>query len=193
MGKSTCVPHIARFLGRRGIEVLSTREPGGTAIAESIREILLWSEKEALDSVTELLLNFASRRQHLCEVIRPALERGAFVLCDRFTDSTHAYQGGGRGLPAAWIDYLSDMVHPGLQPDLTLLFDLTPQEGLKRIASTRPDRYEGEGSEFLERVRESYLERSGAARFTVIDAARDEARVLADVLAAIRALLDSRK
>ena len=193
MGKSTCVPHIATFLESRGMEVVSTREPGGTAVAESIREILLWSENEALDSVTELFLHFASRRQHLCEVIQPALDRGAWVICDRFTDATHAYQGGGSGLPAEWIDYLSDMVHPRLEPDLTLLFDLSPQEGLKRIASEKADRYEGETSDFLERVRENYLERSGSARFTIIDAARDQESVRADVLTAIESLVESRK
>ena len=193
VGKSTCVPHIAEFLESRGMEVVSTREPGGTAVAESIREILLWSEDEVLDSVTELLLHFASRRQHLCEVIQPALDRGAWVICDRFTDATHAYQGGGSGLPAEWIDYLSDMVHPRLEPDLTLLFDLSPQEGLKRIASEKADRYEGETSDFLERVRENYLERADSARFTIIDASRDEESVRADVLSATELLLESRK
>lgn len=193
VGKSTCVPHIAKFLESRGVEVISTREPGGTAVAESIREILLWSQEEALDPVTELLLHFASRRQHLCEVIQPALDRGAFVICDRFTDATHAYQGGGRGLPADWIDYLSDMVHPRIKPDLTLLFDLAPQEGLKRIDSEKADRYEGETSEFLERVRERYLARANSARFRLIDASRDLISVRTDVLAAIESLLESKK
>ena len=192
VGKSTCVPHIAEFLRGRGVEVVTTREPGGTSIAESIRELLLWSEQEALDSVTELLLHFASRRQHLCEVIQPALDRGAFVVCDRFTDATHAYQGGGRGLPAEWIHSLSDMVHPNLKPDLTLLFDLAPEEGLKRIASEKADRYEGEAPEFLLRVRENYLERASSAGFTLIDASRDEEDVRADVLAAIELLIDSK-
>ncbi len=193
MGKSTCLPHIVKFLESRGMEVVSTREPGGTAVAESIREILLWSEYEALDSVTELLLHFASRRQHLCEVIQPALDRGAWVICDRFTDATHAYQGGGSGLPAEWIDYLSDMVHPRVTPDLTLLFDLSPQEGLRRIASKKADRYEGESSAFLERVRENYIERAVSSRFSIVDASCDEESVRAEVLSAIDSLLESRK
>ncbi len=192
VGKSTCVPHIAKFLQSQGLEVVATREPGGTRVAESIRELLLWSEGEALDSVTELLLHFAGRRQHLCEVISPALDRGAFVVCDRFTDATHAYQGGGSGVSAEWIDHLSTMVHPNLEPDLTLLFDLTPQEGLKRIQSTKADRYEGESLAYLERVRQNYLERSACARFTLIDASQSEECVRKDVLAAVGALLDSR-
>lgn len=191
VGKSTCIPHIASFLRARGHEVVTTREPGGTAIAESIRQILLWSEGEPLDDVTELLLHFAGRRQHVCEVIRPALARGAQVICDRFTDATHAYQGGGRELPSQWIDLLASIVHPHLEPDLTLVFDMDPQDGLKRISSQRADRYESESTDFMARVRERYLARANADRFVVIDASQDEQRVRSAALAAIRRLLDA--
>ena len=191
VGKSTCVPHIAEFLRKRGLEVVTTREPGGSAIAEAIRNILLWSEDERLDDVTELLLHFASRRQHLRETIQPGLDRGAVVVCDRFTDATHAYQGGGRGLPTEWIDFLSSIVHPDIEPDLTLVFDLAPEEGLKRIASHKADRYESESADFLERVRQRYLERASADRFVLIDASLDEDSVRAEVLAVVERLIES--
>ena len=193
VGKSTCVPHIAEFLQARGLEVVTTREPGGTAVAESIRQILLWTEDEQLDHVTELLLHFASRRQNLCEVIRPALARGAFVVCDRFTDATHAYQGGGRRLATEWIDQLSSIVHPNMEPDLTLLFNLEPEEGLKRIASNKSDRYESETPDFMQRVRQRYLDRAIADRFALIDASEDASSVRSKVLAAVERLLESRK
>ncbi|MCY4041989.1 MAG: dTMP kinase [Gammaproteobacteria bacterium] len=186
VGKSTCIPHIASFLEERGKDVVTTREPGGTRVAEAIRELLLWSDAETLDPVAELLLHFASRRAHLVEVIEPAINRGKVVLCDRFTDATHAYQGGGSGISAAWIDTLSQIVHPKLEPDLTLLFDLAPEEGLKRIASHKADRYERESLAFLERVRNNYLERARASnRFVVIDASQRALEVRRRVLAAV--------
>ncbi len=186
VGKSTCIPHIASFLEERGKDVVTTREPGGTRVAEAIREMLLWSDAETLDPVAELLLHFASRRAHLVEVIEPAINRGKVVLCDRFTDATHAYQGGGSGISAAWIDTLSQIVHPKLEPDLTLLFDLAPEEGLKRIASHKADRYERESLAFLERVRNNYLERARASnRFVVIDASQPALEVRRRVLAAV--------
>lgn len=193
VGKSTCVPYIADFLADRGHEVVTTREPGGTAIAESIRHILLWSEEETLDDVTELLLHFAGRRQHVREVILPALARGAQVVCDRFTDATHAYQGGGREMPSQWIDFLASIVHPDLEPDLTLLFDMDPQQGLKRIASQRADRYESESADFMARVRGRYLARARADRFVLIDASQDELAVRDQALAAIERFLDARR
>ncbi len=186
VGKSTCIPHIASFLEERGKDVVTTREPGGTRVAEAIREMLLWSDAETLDPVAELLLHFASRRAHLVEVIEPAINRGKVVLCDRFTDATHAYQGGGSGISAAWIDTLSQIVHPKLEPDLTLLFDLAPEEGLKRIASHKADRYERESLAFLERVRNNYLERARASnRFVVIDASQPALEVRRQALAAV--------
>ncbi|MCY4198267.1 MAG: dTMP kinase [Gammaproteobacteria bacterium] len=186
VGKSTCIPHIASFLEERGKDVVTTREPGGTRVAEAIREMLLWSDAETLDPVAELLLHFASRRAHLVEVIEPAINRGKVVLCDRFTDATHAYQGGGSGISAAWIDTLSQIVHPKLEPDLTLLFDLAPEEGLKRIASHKADRYERESLAFLERVRNNYLERARASnRFVVIDASQSALEVRRQALAAV--------
>ncbi len=186
VGKSSCIPHIANFLAGQGKAVVTTREPGGTHVAEAIREILLWSDKGALDPVTELLLHFASRRQHLVEVIEPALVRGEVVLCDRFTDATHAYQGGGSGLSQAWIDSLSRIVHPTINPDLTLLFDLVPEEGLKRIASHKADRYERESLAFLERVRQNYLARARASnRFVIIDASQSAIEVQRQAVAAV--------
>ena len=193
VGKSTCIPRIAEFLEGRGAQVVTTREPGGTRVSESIRDLLLGTDGETPDSLTELLLHFASRRQHLVEVIEPALARGAFVICDRFTDATHAYQGGGSGLPAAWIETLANMVHPEITPDLTLLFDLAPEEGLRRIAARKADRYERESLTFLERVRQNYLARANASsRFVVIDASLAAEQVQARALAAVETLVASR-
>ena len=192
VGKSTCIPSIAAYLESGGTEVVTTREPGGTEAAESIRELLLWPGKEALDGVTELLLHFAARRQHLVEVIEPALKRGASVICDRFTDATHAYQGGGSGLSEASIESLASIVHPGLKPDLTLLFDLAPEQGLRRIGARKADRYESESPAFLNRVRQNYLARARASdRFVVIDAALAAEHVRAQAVAAVKAYLAS--
>ena len=193
VGKSTCVPHIVEFLETQGARVVTTREPGGTPLAESIRELLLWPKEAPLERVSELLLHFAGRRQHVAEVIEPALKSGAFVICDRFTDATHAYQGGGSGVPDAWIETLADMAHPGLSPDLTLLFDLEPEEGLRRIGARKADRYESESLAFLERVRQNYLARAAASnRFVVIDAALAAEQVRAQAVAAVKALVESR-
>lgn len=173
-GKSTVMQRVAAWLEERGHRVVSTREPGGTALAEQLRAILLDRNTVGLAGQAELLLMFAARAQHLAELIRPALERGETVLCDRFTDATWAYQGGGRGLPREDIATLERLVHGDLQPDLTLLLDLPVEQGLQR-ASRRgaADRFEKESAEFLERVREAYLERAAAApqRFVLVDAA----------------------
>jgi dTMP kinase len=153
-----------------------TREPGGTQLAETLREILLDKRNASLSSLTELLLMFASRAQHLDELIRPALQRGDTVLCDRFTDATWAYQGGGRGLPSSEIAALEQLVHGDLQPDLTLLLDLPVDEGMGRAARRgESDRFERESLPFFERVRTAYLDRASAepGRFAVIDAAGD--------------------
>lgn len=173
-GKSTNRDYLAEHLRGHGLDVLLTREPGGTPLAERIRELLLAPSDEKMDADTELLLVFAARAQHLAEVIRPALARGTVVLCDRFTDATYAYQGGGRGLSVERIATLEQFVQGGLQPDLTLLFDLPVEVGLSRAAARgRLDRFEQEGQGFFEAVRQAYLERAKAdpQRFRLVDAA----------------------
>ena len=179
-GKSTMMERISAWLKSRGHEVIRTREPGGTVLAEKIRAILLDDEHMELCSQAELLLMFASRAQHLEELIRPALQKGDTVLCDRFTDATWAYQGGGRQMSSELIAGLEQMVHGDLQPDLTLLLDLPVELGLAR-ASRRSDadRFEQESMRFFERVRQAYLDRaaSQSGRFAVIDASGDEEQV----------------
>lgn len=174
-GKSTNREYLAERLRERGIEVVLSREPGGTPLAERIRELLLAPSEEPMDSDTELLLVFAARAQHLAQVIRPALARDAVVLCDRFTDATYAYQGGGRGLGEARIAELERFVQGELRPDLTLVFDLPVEVGLSRAAARgRLDRFEQEERGFFEAVRRTYLQRAAAVptRYRVLDAAQ---------------------
>ncbi|WP_107329078.1 dTMP kinase [Metapseudomonas otitidis] len=187
-GKSTNRDFIASRLRERGVEVLLTREPGGTPLAERIRELLLAPSDESMAVDTELLLMFAARAQHLDRVIRPALEAGQVVLCDRFTDATYAYQGGGRGVSMARIAELERFVQGSLRPDLTLVFDLPVEVGLQRAAARgRLDRFEQENRSFFDAVRQTYLERAAQApeRYRVIDAAKP----LADVQSYLDALL----
>lgn len=187
-GKSTNRDFIASRLRERGVEVLLTREPGGTPLAERIRELLLAPSDESMAVDTELLLMFAARAQHLDCVIRPALEAGQVVLCDRFTDATYAYQGGGRGVSMARIAELERFVQGSLRPDLTLVFDLPVEVGLQRAAARgRLDRFEQENRSFFDAVRQTYLERAAQApeRYRVIDAAKP----LADVQSYLDALL----
>jgi dTMP kinase len=183
-GKTTMMDRMAEWLAARGRVVVRTREPGGTELAEKLREILLDKNTVGLSGQAELLLMFASRAQHLAELIRPALRRGDTVLCDRFTDATWAYQGGGRGLPLEDIGALERVVHGDLQPDLTVLLDIPVEQGLQR-ASRRgeADRIEGESTGFFERVRRAYLERAAAApeRFAVVDASAGLERVWTQV------------
>ncbi|MBF7731357.1 dTMP kinase [Pseudomonas sp. N040] len=179
-GKSTNRDYLANCLQARGINVLLTREPGGTPLAERIRELLLAPTDEPMAADTELLLMFAARAQHLETVIRPALQRGEVVLCDRFTDATYAYQGGGRGLSFARIAILEEFVQGALRPDLTLVFDLPVEVGLSRAAARgRLDRFEQEGRGFFEAVRKTYLQRAAVApsRYRVIDAGQPLAEV----------------
>ena len=179
-GKSTNREYLAECLRARGIQVLLTREPGGTPLAERIRELLLAPAEEAMCADTELLLMFAARAQHLDTVIRPALRKGMVVLCDRFTDATYAYQGGGRGLSFERIGTLEDFVQGPLRPDLTLVFDLPVEVGLSRAAARgRLDRFEQEGRAFFEAVRKTYLQRAAAepSRYRVIDAGQTLAEV----------------
>jgi dTMP kinase len=174
-GKSTNREYLAARLREQGIDVVMTREPGGTPLAERIRELLLAPSDERMAVDTELLLMFAARAQHLAEVIRPALVRGAVVLCDRFTDATYAYQGGGRGLPVERIAVLESFVQGELRPDLTLVFDLPVEVGLARAAARgRLDRFEQEGQAFFEAVRQAYLARARKhpQRYSLLDAAQ---------------------
>lgn len=192
-GKSTNREYLAERLRERGIEVQLTREPGGTPLAERIRELLLDPSDEKMAVDTELLLVFAARAQHIAEVIRPALKRGAVVLCDRFTDATYAYQGGGRGLPVERIAQLESFVQGGLRPDLTLVFDLPVEIGLSRAAARgRLDRFEQEGRAFFEAVRNTYLDRARAepARYHILDAAQSLAEVQRDLDGLLPMLLE---
>lgn len=171
-GKSSHIASTAARLRARGLEVVVTREPGGTPLGERLRELLLG---EPMHVDTETLLMFAARREHVARVIEPALVQGAWVVCDRFTDATRAYQGGGRGVDAARIETLAAWVHPGLEPDLTLLFDLAPEVARQRIDGSRAlDRFETEKQAFHERVRAAYRARAVAepARFAVLDASQ---------------------
>ena len=192
-GKTSAIAAIRELLMSRGHEVVLTREPGGTPLAERIRELLLDPREEPLAPETELLLMFASRSQHVREVVRPALQRGAFVVSDRFTDSSYAYQADGRGLDRALIEELERRV-VGLKPGLTLLLDLDVREGRARTSGRDlwPDRIESEQDDFFERVREGFRRRALAEpeRFRVIDASQSPAAVGAAVMAAVTLWLD---
>ena len=179
-GKSTNRDYLAECLRAHGADVLLTREPGGTPLAEKVRELLLAPSDETMCADTELLLVFAARAQHLAAVIRPALARGAVVLCDRFTDATYAYQGGGRGLSRERIATLESFVQGQLRPDLTLVFDLPVEVGLARASARgRLDRFEQEGRVFFDAVRSTYLKRAAAdpSRYRLVDAAQPLAQV----------------
>lgn len=173
-GKSSLQHALATTLAARGRTVCATREPGGTPLAEEIRALALGRRSDGMPAATELLLMFAARAAHVVQRIEPALARGEWVLCDRFTDATRAYQGAGRGIPAATIEALTGIAHPGLAPDLTLLLDLPPETGLRRARQRREagDRFEDEALEFFARVRAGYLElaRHEPRRFRVLDA-----------------------
>ncbi len=174
VGKSSNLQCAYDFLCAQSIDVVLTREPGGTPLAEKIRELLLAKSAEPMSHLTELLLVFAARAQHLEQVIEPALAKGQWVLCDRFTDATIAYQGCGRQLPLAVIEQLKILVHQHLQPDLTVLLDIDVRVGLERARGRGElDRFESEAIEFFERVRGGYLElaRNEPERYAVVDAA----------------------
>jgi len=191
-GKSTQIDTVRTLIGRAGHEVVVTREPGGTPLAERIRALVLAPSDEAMPALAELLLMFAARCVHLEGLVRPALLRGAWVVCDRFTDATLAYQGGGRGLPRAHIEALAQLVHPDLSPDLTLLLDVAPAIGLARAGRRgAADRFEREHVEFFERVRATYLDlaRASPRRFVVIDASLSAAETAAQVRTSVERLL----
>jgi dTMP kinase len=184
-GKSSHIEALADWARARGAEVVLTREPGGTPLAERLRDLFL---HEPMDPLTEALLVFAARRDHLRRVIEPALASGAMVLCDRFTDATFAYQGAGRGFDAGVLAQLETWVQDGRQPDLTLWFDLAPVEAARRRAAVRSaDRLEREDEAFFTRVRDGYARRAQAtpARFARIDAAQTREAVRADAIAAL--------
>lgn len=189
VGKSTNLAFIRQWLEERGHEVLVTREPGGTPLAEDIRTLLLSPRDEPVAPMTELLMIFAARAQHLEQRVKPALARGTWVLCDRFTDSTYAYQGGGRGFDQPMIAQLETLVQGELRPDLTLVLDIDVKEGLSRASQrSDPDRFEGETLAFFERVRAVYrgLAEQAPGRYAVVDAGQplaDVQRELADALA----------
>ena len=183
-GKSTVLDAVQRQLGARGIDVLVTREPGGTAVGEACRAILLDPALRGLCAESELLLMFASRAQLVRDIVQPALQAGRWVLSDRFTDASFAYQGGGRGQPIERITELERWAAAGLQPDLTLLLDLPVADGMRRANGRgAPDRIEMENVDFFERVRAAYRARAASepARFRVVDASRPLGDVLADV------------
>ncbi|MEJ2298225.1 MAG: dTMP kinase [Woeseiaceae bacterium] len=189
VGKSTNIEVIVQHIEAAGLPVLTTREPGGTPLAEDIREILMNRGEEPVPEIAELLLMFAARSFNVNNVIRPALEAGKWVVCDRFTDSTRAYQGGGRGIPIEPIDRIASWVHGDTWPDLTILLDAPVDVGLARAGKrSEPDRIEREQHAFFERVRDGYLDiaRGEPARVAVIDATRD----IDSVRAATGALID---
>jgi dTMP kinase len=186
-GKSTHIAFVSDYIKQRGVELVSSREPGGTPLGEKLREIVL-HEKMHLE--TEALLVFASRREHLAQVIEPALARGAWVISDRFTDSTFAYQGGGRGMSLAKLDTLEQWVHPERQPDLTLLFDVPLEVARARLDATRElDKFEQEKSDFFAATRSEYLRRAAEfpQRFRVIDSTQS----IAEIQQQIAAILDA--
>lgn len=194
-GKSTLARALAEWLGTQGRRVVLTREPGGTAAGEQLRGVLLAHGDEELSPVAETLLMFAARALHIDNLIRPALLRGDWVICDRFTDASYAYQGGGRGVPALLLDHLAADVQAGLWPDRTLLLDLPVEVGLARARrrGAGQDRFEGESRQFFERVRRSYLQRAQVEpqRFSVLNAALPADALLAAAQAALADLLDA--
>jgi dTMP kinase len=192
VGKTTNLQYITQLLTSRGIDFVVTREPGGTRLAENIRTLLLGDHEEEVSEMTELLLIFAARAQHLSKVIMPALAAGKWVVSDRFTDATYAYQGGGRGLNEQTIAQLERIVQGDLRPDLTLVLDLAPEIGLERARKRAAlDRFEREKLEFFSRVREAYRQRAmlEPKRCILIDASQPLDQVQHDILEALERVL----
>jgi len=190
VGKSTNLQLVAELLRDAGHEVVVSREPGGTELAEAIRELLLGVHTESMSDMTELLLAFAARAQHLEKVIRPALHEGRLVVCDRFTDATYAYQGGGRGFDRDTIATLESLVQGELRPDLTLYLDVPVEIAAARIADRAHDRFERESLPFFEAVRSAYLEIAAREeRFVVVDAAQNLAAVQLELTARLQEYL----
>ncbi len=194
VGKSTNIDVLVKRIEASGRSVLTTREPGGTPLAEDIRELVLGHDGEPMPELAELLLVFAARSLNVNNVILPALEAGKWVVCDRFSDSSRAYQGGGRGIPMDTIDRLADWVHGDTWPDLTILLDAPVEIGMERARKrSTPDWFEQEQHDFFERVRECYLQLANAepGRFAVIDTTRSIADVRADIVALAEQLISS--
>lgn len=192
VGKTTHIETIRDCLEQRGLSVLSTREPGGTRVGEAVRELLLAEQLSAMHPDTELLLMFAARAEHLHQVIMPALKAGTWVVCDRFTDATYAYQGSGRGIAQQRIAVLEQWVQDELRPNLTLLLDADVETGLSRIKARRAaDRFEAETVAFFDRVRRGYLQRAAQEpdRFCLIDASRPLAAVGASIIEALERVM----
>ncbi len=190
-GKSTHIAFVAAFLTARATAVVCTREPGGTALGEQLRQLLL---HQSMHLETETLLMFASRREHIAQVIAPALARGQWVISDRFSDASFAYQGGGRGLARDKLEALEQWVHPDLQPDLTLLFDVPPEVARVRLDATRElDKFERERSDFFCATRNEYLRRAAQfpERFRIIDATRSIAEIELELGAILAAFFDA--
>jgi len=179
-GKSTQNRRIVEWLAKQGKSVLEAREPGGTLVSEQIRKVLLDTRNAGLNATAELLMMFAARSQLVEEVILPALSDGKVIVCDRFADASYAYQGGGRQLGGETVEIVEKLVLKGLQPDLTLLFDVPVEQGMNRVAARgEADRFEVESIRFFERVRKAYLERAATHphRFRIVDASQDEEAV----------------
>jgi dTMP kinase len=192
VGKSTNIDVVVRRIEAAGHKVLTTREPGGTPFAEDIREILMNRNDEPIPEIAEVLLMFAARSFNVNNVIVPALEAGTWVVCDRFTDSSRAYQSGGRGIPMETIDRVADWVHGDTWPDVTILLDAPVEVGMERAGKrSAPDRFEQERHDFFQRVRECYLQIAAREpdRFVVIDTTADIAAVRTDVANLIDELL----
>jgi dTMP kinase len=193
LGKTTNIPFVQDYLQNHDIRVVTTREPGGTQLAEKIRQLLLDTKGETIFEQTELLLMFAARSQHIQHVIKPALAQGYWVLCDRFTDATYAYQGGGRGISTDAITWLEQWVQGELRPDLTLLFDAPIEIGMARAAQRKGavDRFEAEKLNFFERVREAYLTRArqNPDRIKTINAEQPLLLVQQDIIAVLDELI----
>ena len=191
-GKSTNADLVQEVLERHGFDVLATREPGGTPLAEEIRSVLLEPRGEAVDPIAETMLIFAARAQLVTAVIEPSLRAGRWVLCERFTDSTFAYQAGGRGVDAEVVAQLAELAHPGLWPDLTLYLDAPPDAAMTRIATRSLDRFERERRDFFERVRETYAARAREQPHIVhIDAGRDLVSVQREIVGAVERFLST--
>ena len=189
-GKSTNLDTLCALLSQHDIDFYRTREPGGTPMAEALRAVMLDAWDESVDGMTELLLMFAARNQHLNNEIKPRLARGQWVVCDRFTDATYAYQGVARGLPTRYVEQLEQWVQGDLRPDLTLYLDLDPAIGKRRIAGRQHDRMEQEQMAFFEDVRRGYLERAASeSRIRTIDASQALPAVQEDLAAAVAGFL----
>lgn len=192
VGKTTNMSFVQQYLQGAGKTVIVTREPGGTDIGEKIREMLLDASNTALVDDAELLLMFAARAQHIHQVIEPALKSGQWVLCDRFTDATYAYQGGGRGIDTDRIAVLESWVQGALRPDLTLLLDIPVKTGLTRASQrSEPDRFEQERQSFFEKVRQAYLDRANndTQHYRIIDASQQLENVQEQIIQALKDIL----